>query len=184
VIALRDSLPVLRLDDGTIELIRREWLCGCLARASVKAGYIQWWLAEHVTESILCFLAGCYAKPAITIPELNEFIRSALQAIGHGEVALKYETLEPPCVISLAELAAEAGPGYELAFFQLLKERMRPILSRRSTNIHVLGLQNCVRFLQSVKTWSRSCSELRTEIVDFLRAQLEKDKPEVLLTIR
>jgi hypothetical protein len=61
---------------------------------------------------------------------------------------------------------------------------MQPILSRRATNINVLGLQNCVRFLQSVKTWSRSCSELRTEIVDFLRAQLEKDKPEVLLTIR
>ena len=184
MIALRDSLPILRLDDGTIEIIRREWLCTCLARAAVKAGYIQWWLAEHVTESILCYLASCYGKPAITIPELNEFTRSALQAIGHGEVALKYETFEPPCVISLAELAAEAGPGYELAFFQLLKERMRPMLSRRATNINVLGLQNCVRFLQSVKTWSRSCSELRTEIVDFLRAQLEKDKPEVLLTIR
>ena len=111
-------------------------------------------------------------------------IRSALQAIGHGEIALKYETLEPPGVISLSDLAAEAGPGYELAFFQLLKERMQPMLSRRAPNINVLGLQNCVRFLQSVKTWSRGCSELRTEIVDFLRAQLEKDKSEVLLTIR
>jgi len=184
VIALRDLIPVLRLDDGSIEIIRRDWLCGCLGRAAVKAGYTQWWLAEHVTESILCFLRGCYDQPAITMPELNEVIRSALQAIGHGEIALKYETLEPPCVISLSDLAAEAGPGYELAFFQLLKERMQPILSRRAPNINVLGLQNCVRFLQSVKTWSRGCSELRTEIVDFLRAQLEKDKSEVLLTIR
>jgi hypothetical protein len=150
----------------------------------MKAGYSRWWLAEHVAESILCFLTGCYDKPAITISELNEIIRSALQAIGHGEIALKYETLDPPCEISLFELAAEAGPGYELAFFQLLKDRMRPMLSRRSSNINVLGLQNCVRVLQSVKTWSRSCSELRNEIVDFLRAQLEKDKPDVLLTIR
>jgi hypothetical protein len=169
VIALLDSIPVLRLDDGSIETIRHDWLCGCLARAAVKAGYTQWWLAGHVTESILCFLSGCYDKPAITISEL---------------IALKYETLEPPCVISLSDLAAEAGPGYELAFFQLLKDRMQPILSRRAPNINVLGLQNCVRFLQSVKTWSRGCSELRTEIVDFLRAQLEKDKSEVLLTIR
>jgi len=150
----------------------------------MKAGYSQWWLAEHVAESILCFLTGCYDKPGITISELNEIIRSALQAIGHGEIALKYETLDPPCEISLFELAAEAGPGYELAFFQLLKDRMRPILSRRSSNINVLGLQNCVRVLQSVKTWSRSCSELRNEIVDFLRAQLERDKPDILLTIR
>jgi hypothetical protein len=150
----------------------------------MKAGYTQWWLAEHVAESILCFLAGCYNKPAITISELDEISRSALQAIGHGEIALQYESIEPPCEISLYDLAAEAGPGYELAFFQLLKERLRPILLRRASNVNVLGLQNCVRFLQSVKTWSRSCSELRIEIVDFLRAQLEKDKPDVLLTIR
>jgi hypothetical protein len=184
VIALLDSIPVLRLGDGSIDTIRRDWLCGCLARAAMKAGYTQWWLAGHVTESILCFLSGCYDKPAISISELNEVVRSALQAIGHGEIALKYETFEPPCVISLSELAAEAGPGYELAFFQLLKERMQPILSRRAPNINVLGLQNCVRFLQAAKTWSRGCSELRSEIVDFLRAQLEKDKSEVLLTIR
>jgi hypothetical protein len=184
VIALLDSIPVLRLDDGSIEIIRRDWLCGCLARGAVKAGYTQWWLAGHVTESVLCFLSTCYDKPAITISELNEVVRSALQAIGHGEIALKYETVEPPGIISLSDLAAEAGPGYELAFFQLLKERMQPMLSRRAPNINVLGLQNCVRFLQAVKTWSRSCSELRTEIVDFLRAQVEKDKSEVLLTIR
>jgi hypothetical protein len=184
VIALLDSRPVLRLDDGSIEIIRHDWLCGCLARSAVKAGYTQWWLAGHVTESVLCFLSNCYDKPVITISELNEVVRSALQAIGHGEIALKYETLEPPGVISLSDLAAEAGPGFELAFFQLLKERMQPMLSRRAPNINVLGLQNCVRFLQAVKTWSRGCSELRTEIVDFLRAQVEKDKSEVLLTIR
>src|SRR5258708_11405654 len=111
VIALGESLPVFRLDDGTIELCRPDWLCGWLAPAAVKAGFIQWWLAEHVAESILCFLAGCYGKPAITIPELNELIRSPLQAIGHGEAALKYDTFEPPCGISLAQLAAVPGPG-------------------------------------------------------------------------
>jgi hypothetical protein len=58
------------------------------------------------------------------------------------------------------------------------------MFSGRASNINVLELQNCVRFLQSVKTWSRGCSELRNEIVEFLRAQLEKNKPEVFLTIR
>ena len=184
MIALRDSLPVLRLENGLIDTIRREWLCGCLARAASKAGYSQWWLAEHVAESVLCFFSTSYDNPAVTISEMNEIVRSALQAIGHGEIALQYETLDPPCEISLFEVATEAGPGYELAFFQLLKQRIEPILTGRASSINVLGLHNCVRFLQSVKTWSRSCSELRTEIVDFLRAQLEKDKHEVFLTIR
>jgi hypothetical protein len=43
-----------------------------------------------------------------------------------------------------------------------------------------------VRHLQSVKTWSRECSQLRNEIVHFLRAHLEraKAKTDLLLTIR
>jgi hypothetical protein len=184
VIALRNSCPLLRLEDGSIEIIRQKWLCGCLTRAAAKAGYSQWWLAGHVVESVFTFLTTSYDDPVVTILELDGFVRSALQAIGHGEIALYYETLDPPYEISLFDLATEAGPGYELAFFQLLKERMEPMLSGRTTNINVLDLQNCVRFLQSVKTWSRGCSELRNEIVEFLRAQLDKNKPEVFLTIR
>jgi len=184
VIALRDSCPILRLEDGSIEIIRRKWLCNCLSQAAAKAGYSEWWLADHVAESVIVFLSSLYDGPVITKGELDEIVRSALQAIGHGEVALRYETLDPPYEISLFDLATEAGPGYELAFFQLLRKRMEPMFSGRVSSINVLDLQNCVRFLQSVKTWSRSCSELRNEIVEFLRAQLEKNKPEVFLTIR
>jgi len=85
-----------------------------------------------------------------------------------------------------AELAEEAGPGYELAFFQLLKERIQPAFCERAASLDIYGLHTCVRHLQSVKTWSRGCSLLRNEIVNFLRAHLERvdAKTDIQLTIR
>src|SRR3954463_14789566 len=152
-------------------MLSREWLQLSLKRAAEQAGYVSWWLAEHVAASVLWYLESGYDRPVITTDEIGESVRSALQAIGYSEISARFETLDPPFELSLADLALEAGPGYELAFFQLLRERIRPALSNHASNLHIHGLQRCVRHLQSVKTWSRECSRLRNEIVTFVRAQ-------------
>ena len=186
MIALRDSLPLLRQNENEDSQIRHDWLCFCLCRAAEKAGYSRWWLAEHVAASVMCYLSTTYEKNVISLEQLRDIVLSVLQAIGYAEVALSLDTLHPLFELSLSELAKEAGPGYELAFFQLLKERIEPALSNRASNLDIYGLQSCVRHLQAVKTWSRNCSQLRIEIVDFLRAQLERAnlKTDFLLTIR
>jgi hypothetical protein len=186
VIALRNSLPLLRQNEHEDSAIRHDWLCFCVCRAADKAGYSHWWLAEHVAASVICYLSSTYERNVITLKELHEIVISVLQAVGYSEVALCLDTLHPQFELSLSDLAKEAGPGYELAFFRLLKERIRPALSHRASNLDIYGLQSCVRHLQAVKTWSRSCSQLRNEIVEFLRAQLERADPKTdfLLTIR
>jgi hypothetical protein len=186
VIALRDSLPLLRQSENEHCSIRHDWICFCLYRAAEKAGYRRWWLAEHVTASVLCHLSKTYGNNVVTPEQLREIVVCALQAIGYAEVALRLDAVVPPFELSLSDLAAEAGPGYELAFFRLLKERIQPALSDRALSIEVYGLQSCVRHLQSIKTWSRGCSLLRNEIVHFLRAHLERAnvKIDIHLTIR
>src|SRR5258707_10541782 len=114
---------MLRLEDSTVQPIRPNWLTVCLRRAADRAGYSKWWLADHVAESAICFLSTQYEGPVIARQEIDEIMRSVLQAIGYGEIATHYQTLDLPYEISLFELANEAGPGYELAVFQLLKER-------------------------------------------------------------
>lgn len=186
MIALQNSLPLLRQAGDQTTPIRLDWLCLCLRRAADRAGYDQWWLAEQVTHSVLSYLATSYDRNTIEIDRLAELVRSALVAIGYGEIAVRFEPLGQPFELSLADLASEAGPGYELAFFHLLKERMQPALSECASNVQIYGLQKCVRYLQSVKTWSRSCSQLRNEIVDFVRLQVAHAnlKSDILLTIR
>jgi hypothetical protein len=186
VIALRDSLPLLRQSENEHCAIRHDWLCFCLYRAAEKAGYRRWWLAEHVAASVLCYLSRTYENNVVTSKQLHEIVLSALQAIGYAEVALRLDAIDPPFELSLSDLAEEAGPGYELAFFRLLKERIQPALSDCASNLDIYGLQSCVRHLQSAKTWSRGCSQLRNEIVNFLRAHLERAnvKTDIFLTIR
>jgi hypothetical protein len=186
VIALRDSLPLLRHSENEHCAIRQQWLCFCLYRAAEKAGYSRWWLAEHVAASVLCYLSETYEKNVITSEQLRKFVRCALQAIGFAEIALRLDAVVPPFELSLSDLAEEAGPGYELAFFRLLQERIQTAFCDRTSSLDIYGLQSCVRHLQSVKTWSRGCSQLRSEIVHFLRAHLERAdvKTDILLTIR
>jgi hypothetical protein len=186
VIALLDSLPLLRQSENEHCSIRQDWLCFCLLRAAEKAGYRRWWLAEHVTASVLCYLSKTYRKNVVTPKQLRDIVISALQSIGYAEIALRMDMLAPPLEISLSELAEEAGPGYELAFFQLLKERIQPAFCEGAARLDIYGIHTCVRHLQSVKTWSRECSLLRNEIVNFLRAHLEraKLKTDIQLTIR
>jgi hypothetical protein len=186
VIALRNYLPLLRHAGDKHSVIRRDWLYFCLRRAAEKSGYDRWWLAEHVAAGVMCHLATTYQKNVITTRQLRDVVLSVLQSIGYAEVALHFQTLDLPFELSLSELAQEAGPGYELAFFRLLKERIQPALSNQASNLDFYGLQSCVRHLQSAKAWNRSCSELRSEIVEFLRALLRRAdlKVDILLTIR
>jgi hypothetical protein len=186
VIALRNRLPLLRQAGVEHSSIRRDWLCFCVRRAAEKSGYNCWWLAEHVAASVICYLGITYQENVITTKQLRDVVVSVLRAIGYAEVALHFRTLDLPFELSLSDLAREAGLGYELAFFQLLKERIQPAFSNRASNIDFYELQPCVRLLRSTKTWSRPCSELQNEIVEFLRTHFQRAnlKAHILLTIR
>ena len=91
MIALRDSLPLLRQSENEHCAIRQDWLCYCLCRAAEKAGYSRWWLAEHVAASVMCYLSRTYESNVITLKQLCDIVLSALQAIGYAEVALRLE---------------------------------------------------------------------------------------------
>jgi hypothetical protein len=186
VIALSNPLPLLRQPGGEHSAIRRDWLCFCLRRAAEKSGYAHWWLTEHVIASVVCYLAETYQKKVITSKYLHTVVFSVLQAIGYGDVAMHFQILDLPLELSLSELAREAGSGYELTFFRLLKQRIEPALLNGVSNFDFHGLHPCVRHLKSAKRWSRSCSQLRNEIVEFLRAQFHCAglKADILVTIR
>ena len=186
MIALRNHLPLLHQGGGSYPAIRRDWLCFSLQRAAEKSGYDRWWPAEHIASSVICYLETTYQNNVITTNHLGDLVLSVLQAIGYAEVALHFQTLDLPFELSLIDLAQEAGAGYELSFFRLLKERLQPALSNQASNLDFYGLKPCVRHLQSAKRWSRGCSELRNEIVEFLRAQLFRAdlQTDILLTIQ
>lgn len=185
MIGFRDQVPLLQIENGQVTTMRQEWLVRSLERAASQAGYQNWWLADHVMESVMCYLRLEFEESVMSLPRLRTSIQSVLQAIGYSDVAGNFQLPTPPLEISLPELARTAGTGYELVFFHLLRDRLKQLVDARTEQIHLNGLRGCVYYLRDVKSWRRSCSRLRAEIVDYSRTVLacQPDARNVVLTL-
>jgi hypothetical protein len=172
VIAPRDEMPLVQFAGGEVSAFDPGWLTRRLVHAAEKAGYPQWWLAEHVAASVSNYLRYRFVGNVLTAPRLADTVSSVLQVIGYAEVASHFEPGPPPARISLLELAKKAGSGYELAFFDLLGRGMQQLMATHAAYFELFDLELCVKELRSRKVWARDCHALREEIVNFLRDQL------------
>ena len=171
MICLKDNLPVIQLATGQAVAFEREWLVRSLASAAARAGYEKWWLADHVAESVTTYLRDENQVNVLPVERLTTAVQSVLQVIGYGEIAQHFVPAPPRVRVSLAELAREAGTGYELAFFAMLGRRIQELCQDRHCCFELLDLEVCVKLLRSRKAWSRDCDTLRAEIVSFARSQ-------------
>lgn len=171
MIALRDELPLIQLADGQAVAFERLWLIESLNRAARKAGYTQWWLAEHVAESVAQYLQGQSESNVIPVERLGRAVQSAVEVIGYGDVARHFEPGRPRVRISLVELAREAGNCYELSFFEKLGRRIWEVAHEQHSDFELHDLEACVKLLRGKKVWSRDCDILQGEIVFFARQQ-------------
>lgn len=177
MIALPDDLPLVQFEGGEVIAFERGWLVRSLMQAAQKAGYPDWWLAEHVAESVTAYLRLRFDEQVVAVPRLAKAVQSVLQVIGYAEVAAHFEPSPPPVRIFLAELARHAGAGYELAFFDLLGRAVKAAFSSRSSYCEITGLERCVKQLRAKKAWSRDCTALRAEIVAYVREQIGGGNP-------
>lgn len=171
MIAFPNDLPLVRLSDGDCLAFERTWLVRSLVAAARKAGYPQWWLSEHVAQSVTEYLRSEQECPVVAATHLEQAVQSVLQVIGYADVGRHFAVGRPVVRISLVDLAQQAGTGYELAFFELLRGRLHEALESRAPHLELCGLESCVKLLCARKAWSRDCEALRGEIVSFARDQ-------------
>jgi hypothetical protein len=171
MIAFRDNLPLVQLQTGRTVAFERDWLVRSLIRAARKAGFSQWWLAEHVAESVTEYLRSQTELNVLSVDHLTKAVQSVLQVIGYAEVGSRFEAGRPVAQISLVDLARAAGTGYELAFFDMLGRRIQGLVNEEHCDFELFGLEPCVKLLRARKAWSRDCDALRAEIVSFAREQ-------------
>ncbi len=171
MISLRDGLPLIQLTNGQAVAFEREWLIEALRRAALKAGYEQWWLAEHVTESVAQYLHTQRDENVIPVERLGRAVQAAVEVIGYGDVARHFEPGRPRVRVSLVELAREAGDCYELGFFERLGRRIWELVRSERCDFALVDLELCVKMLRRRKVWSRDCDALQSEIVSFTRQQ-------------
>ncbi len=169
MIGFRDALPVIVLRDRRVIAFDRGWLARVLALAAKRAGHADWPLAPHVAESVHEWLRTLTDRPAMPADTFTRAVREALKAIGFGEIGACFEEASAFARISLVELAQQAGNGFELAFFAALDLRLREVLRAGGSYCELHSLGQCVKVLRQRRHWSRTCDELRAEIVAFAR---------------
>jgi hypothetical protein len=171
MIAFPNLLPLIRLEDGEAIPFEPEWLLHSLTRAARKAGLPQWWLAPHVTASVTEYLRAEHDGPLIEAARLEKAVQTVLQVIGYSEVGTHFAVGRPVQAISLVEVAREAGAGYELAFFELLRQRLAAVLASGTPHFRLEGLGPCVKLLRARKVLCPECQRLQEEIVTYARLQ-------------
>lgn len=176
MIAFKDNLPLVRFGDGQTMPFERSWLAGSLARAAEHAGYKKWWLASHVMESVTNYFEKEFDDSVVTVNRLEKAVQSVLQVIGYADVAGHFRAAPPPARISLAELANDAGHGYELMFFDLLRLRLQEVVASKAERVEISDAHRGVKLLRSAKNWRRDCSGLLDEIVSFVREELNSGR--------
>jgi len=169
MIAFRDDMPLIVLEDRRVIAFDSRWLTRILNVAALRAGYPQWWLAPHVAESVHWWLKMLNDRPSMPVAGFVRAVSAALKAIGYEEIGTAFEAASPFARISLAEIAQEAGNGFELAFFTGLDRALREVFASGSTYCELHSIEPCVRILRQQRHWSSNCETLRDEIVSFAR---------------
>lgn len=183
MISFQNHLPLVRFPDGQVIPYERTWLAGSLAKAAERAGYKKWWLAPHVTESVTNYLEQDFDSSVVTISRLEKAVQSVLQVIGYADVAENFHASPPPARISLMEVARDAGHGYELVFFGLLRTKLQEALESKAERLEICDAHNGVKMLRAAKNWRRDCSGLLDEIVSFVRNEIESSERELQMQL-
>jgi hypothetical protein len=168
MIALRDGLPLIALPDGRNTSFDKRWVTASLQKAAEQAGYHRWWLAEHIAESVAVYLKRDYEENCVPVISLQAAVLDVLENLGFSDVAGYFRLPDPPLNLSLVDLVREAGDGYELAFFSLLRDRLQSVASSHVARLEIRDLSACLQAFGRRSKRNRR-EVLREEIVSFIR---------------
>lgn len=168
MIALADGLPLVSMPDGRSVSFDKSWIIRALQRAAELHGHDRWPASFALADAIVTYLQQDLEKTRVTLVDLKEMILSLLTSLHYHEIAASFSLPDPPTTLSLLDLAAEAGNGYELVFFQLLQQRLQKMAQSKSLTLKIADLEPCLRFL-SHRSKSKLHRSLREEIVHYIR---------------
>ena len=136
------------------------------------AGMVDAEILNNAAAAVLHYYRTDLQRSSITPEEFSTALEKVLHGFGLTHVkAAAPATAEPPSIAE-ADLSALAGDGFELLFFQRLREELHRQLQPGPQIVRFRGLRCCVKQLAGAKRWSPRCQTLNDQIVDYLRTSL------------
>lgn len=160
------------LDYGT------EWIDTALLRAAKAADIGNFPIAEDIRCGIVAYLETKCRLSLLPLEDLFARVRTMLETVGCAHIARELKPLAPPVTISLALAAMEAGNGFELAFFETLRNELAELRRAGAEEIRFTGLKETAMILRGSHKWNRQCEAMLGEIETFLHAWETEPAPQ------
>jgi hypothetical protein len=137
---------------------------------------------KHAASAVFHYFKHDLGRVTVTVGEFAGALEKVLRGFGLQSEADEQNgehTAEPSDEpISAARrvlksdlrlLACESGKGFELFFFNRLRDELRQQLLQGPEVLHFRGLRSCVKQLTGAQRWSPRCQTLQDQIVEYLR---------------
>lgn len=169
MIRLNEHALLMCYPDGRVEPLDLSQLVNEIAGQNESfASKLEPWMVEHVVSSIVQYIRFEMKKETVT---LQDFIELSRELINHFATP-KDKT--PEAVCDLYQLAQKAGYGFELRFYDILRDHIQKASVNGSESYVFVGLRRCVKFLAGHQRWRNRCRLINDEIVKFIRETLER----------
>lgn len=168
MISLIGNRPALQIGRYQVIDYDTEWLDSALHRAALAANHEDFPFVADISSGIVQYLETKCPLKLLPLDELYDRMRRMLVRIGCEKIAEKLEPLAPPVTVSLVRTAMEAGNGFELAFFEMLRSELANLRAAGAEEIRFTGLKESAMILRGASKWNKQCQALLGEIEAFL----------------
>jgi hypothetical protein len=178
VIALIGNRPALQIGRHQVIDYDTGWIDDALRRAARAADHEDFPFVDDIRSGVVQYLETRCPLKLLAIEDLYDRMRRMLVKIGCGRIAENLTPLAPPVTVSLVRAAMEAGNGFELAFFEMLRAELADLRAAGAEEIRFTDLRESAMILRGAGKWNKSCQSLLDEIEAFLRNWDREEPPQ------
>jgi hypothetical protein len=137
-------------------------------------------IVREAAAAVVFYFKNELGREDVSVEEFSRALQRTLSNLGFEVTAndeipakngsgIEIDLVEGCAVANLPELASSSGKGFELFFFQRLREELKSRLQAAPRIVRFQGLRTCVKQLTGRRRWCGSCQTLNDQIVDYLR---------------
>ncbi len=175
MIAYIHNRPALQIGSHQVFEYDTAWLDVALERAA-RAAEVEFPFVADIRSGVVRYLETRCPLKLMPIGDLYDRMRRMLIKIGCERIADHLQPLAPPVTVSLLQSAREAGCGFELGFFEVLRGELSALREAGVEDIRFTGLRECILELRGVQAWNAKCDQLLGEIEAFLEGWRDAEK--------
>ena len=169
MIRLNEQALFMCYPDGRVEPLDLDQLVHQIAdQNNVLASKLEPWMVEHVVQSIIHYIRNDLKKDSVTLQDFVDLSQELIRTFMKPQDSSGNDQ----AVCDLYQLAQRAGYGFELRFYDILRDHILKVSSVGHTSYVFVGLRRCVKFLAGHQRWRNRCQHLNDEIVEYIRESL------------